>query len=68
MMEIDQDKIRSIVAQVIENIQKQGLIEDIRSQPSSKPSKTSLAGKNGIFTDVDSAVSAAEIAQKELIA
>ncbi len=68
MIEIDQDKIRSIVAQVIENIQKQGLIEDIHPQPSSAPSKTSLAGKNGIFPDVDSAVSAAEIAQKELMA
>ncbi len=68
MVEIDQDKIRSIVAQVIENIQKQGLIEDTPPRPGSTPLKTNFTGKNGVFPDVDSAVTAAEIAQKELIA
>jgi propionaldehyde dehydrogenase len=66
MADIDQDKIRNIVAQVIENIQKQGLI-DGSEQRTSRPS-VSIKGQNGIFPDVDSAVSAALQAQKELIA
>lgn len=66
MAEIDQDKIKSIVAQVLENIQKQGLIDESSLQ--SNVSRFIPKGQNGIFQDVDSAVSAAQKAQKELIA
>jgi propionaldehyde dehydrogenase len=66
MAEIDQDKIRNIVTQVLENIQKQGLIDSI--SPLSESPKSITKGQNGIFPDVDSAVTSAQKAQKELAA
>ncbi|MGB9598145.1 MAG: hypothetical protein ACPL7B_17795, partial [Candidatus Poribacteria bacterium] len=66
MAEIDQEKIRSIVAQVIDNIKKQGLIDDSGLQ---KPSMSSVTkGQSGVFPDVESAIRSAKYAQKELIA
>ena len=66
MAEIDQEKIRSIVAQVIENIKKQGLIDDSDLQKSSLSSN--VKGQSGVFPDVESAIRSAKYAQKELIA
>ena len=66
MAEIDQEKIRSIVAQVIENIKKQGLIDDSDLQKSSLSS--TVKGQSGVFPDVESAIRSAKYAQKELVA
>jgi len=66
MAEIDQEKIRSIVAQVIENIKKQGLIDDSDLQKSSLSSI--IKGQSGVFPDVESAIRSAKYAQKELVA
>jgi len=66
MAEIDQDKIRSIVTQVLENIQKQGLIDEAPSSVGT--SRPITRGQSGVFPDVDSAVRAAQEAQKELVA
>ncbi len=65
MAEIDQEKIRSIVTQVIENIRKQGLIDDLSLQKS--PMSSIEKGQSGVFTDVESAIKSAKYAQKELI-
>jgi len=66
MAEIDQEKIRSIVAQVIENIKKQGLIDDSDLQKSSLSS--TVKGQSGVFPNVESAIRSAKYAQKELVA
>jgi propionaldehyde dehydrogenase len=66
MAEIDQDKIRNIVAQVLENIKKQGLIDD--SEIQKFVPQTSAKGQSGVFPDVESAVNAGKHAQKELLA
>ncbi|HGE72227.1 TPA: aldehyde dehydrogenase EutE [Candidatus Poribacteria bacterium] len=63
---MDQEKIRSIVAQVIENIKKQGLIDDSDLQKSSLSS--TVKGQSGVFPNVESAIRSAKYAQKELVA
>jgi len=68
MAEIDQDKIRNIVAQVIENIRKQGLIDESDLQAVASKPILGVNGQNGVFPDVESAITASEQAQKELIA
>jgi len=67
MADIDQDKIRNIVAQVIENIRKQGLIDESDLQAVASKPILGVKGQNGIFPEVESAITAAEQAQKELI-
>jgi propionaldehyde dehydrogenase len=68
MADIDQDKIKNIVTQVIENIRKQGLIDDSNLQAVVSKTVSSVKGQNGIFSDVESAILSAKQAQKEFLA
>jgi len=64
MAEIDQDKIREIVIQVVRSLREQGSLPERREQPPRPAYRTSM---DGVFDDVDEAVKAAKEAQKQLI-
>jgi len=59
MPEVEQDRIKEIVEQVVRNLREEGAI--------SQDLATTSSGSNGIFEDVDAAINAAEEAQKQLV-
>jgi propionaldehyde dehydrogenase len=61
MAEVEQDRIRQIVEQVVRNLREEGAITPEEITPAAK------GLGNGIFEDVDSAIDAAEEAQKQLV-
>ncbi|MFQ6042636.1 MAG: aldehyde dehydrogenase family protein, partial [Candidatus Poribacteria bacterium] len=60
MAEVEQDRIRQIVEQVVRNLREEGAIT-----PEVAPTAGGMG--NGIFEDVDSTINAAEEAQKRLV-
>ena len=60
MAEVEQDRIRQIVEQVVRNLREEGAIT-----PGVVPTAAGMG--NGIFADVDAAIDAAEEAQKRLM-
>jgi len=64
MAEIDQDKIREIVIQVVRSLREQGSLPERASQPSRPVVRTS---REGVFDDVDEAVKVAKEAQRQLM-
>jgi propionaldehyde dehydrogenase len=65
MAEIDQDKIREIVIQVVRSLREQGDLPAAPTQPRRPVARAAV--EDGLFDDVDEAVKAAQEAQRKLM-
>lgn len=71
MAEIDQERIRQIVAQVVRSLREEGIIPGPttaeRPAPAVQPAPARAEGEDGVFDEVEAAIEAAEEAQRRLM-